>query len=133
MTINEILKDFFCSLEKLKNALKNFDFEQTDISDEDISMLHALVKCRIEHLAAFELLLRFSPHTAISIIKEMYISRNLGNHINDQVADLEIMFDDICCILGDGSFEELLNCKEFLSENKKNIRVVEAINFAYDK
>jgi len=130
--IVEDLKDFLNSFAKMKSTLKSFNYEQESVSTEVVAMLKTLVVHRIEHMAAFELLLVFAPDEALSVMKERYISRDLSNHINDQVADLEIMFDDIYCILGKEKFEELLNCPEFLAENKNNVRVKEAIEFAYD-
>ncbi|HDW1174400.1 TPA: hypothetical protein RK171_005029, partial [Escherichia coli] len=48
----------------------------------------------------------------------------------DHVADLEVMLSDIKEILGKDKLEDILSWSGFLLANKKNQRVIDAIDFA---
>lgn len=108
------------------------EFIKQDASPEYIFLLENLIKIRIFQLNAFEILLRVAPENALSILKTWYLSPDLSNHVKDQAADLEIMFSDIKEILGEDKLKEVLSCPEFLSKNRSNQRVIDAIDFAMD-
>ncbi|EFI4022064.1 hypothetical protein GYM41_002364, partial [Escherichia coli] len=71
-----------------------------------------------------------APDNAIDLLKTRYLSLDLSNNAKDHVADLEIMLSDVKETLGKHKLEEILNCVEFLLINKKNQRVIDAIDFA---
>ncbi|HFX4354936.1 hypothetical protein P9363_19425, partial [Escherichia coli] len=58
------------------------------------------------------------------------LSLDLSNNAKDHVADLEVMLSDIKEILGKDKLEDILSWSGFLLANKKNQRVIDAIDFA---
>jgi hypothetical protein len=131
--LKKALIDFFESYENLRSALRNFDPAKEGVEENEIRMLKDLVFLRVCTLRAFELLLRRAPGEAMEVMKNRYLSQDLSHHAHDPVADLEVMFDDVKEILGEAEFENLLNCPEFLDENKNNPRVRVAISFVHEK
>lgn len=102
--------------------------------DPEISIiLINLIKMRVFQLNAFEIMLHLEPNQALDTLKSWYLSLDLSHHVKDQVSDLEIMLSDIKDILGEEKLREVLNCSEFLPENKVNQRVKDAIAFALDE
>ncbi|MDH4548313.1 hypothetical protein E8E68_00045 [Pseudomonas sp. BN607] len=95
-----------------------------------MSVLERLIYAKIFHLKAFEILLKCAPSNALDILKMRYLSLDLANNSKDHVADLEVMLSDVNEILGRDALEELLSCSEFLLDNMKNQRVVDAIEFS---
>ncbi|MEY1271596.1 hypothetical protein [Proteus mirabilis] len=115
---------------EIRNIDKKNDVSIQHLSDEDILILECLVNHKIFQLKAFEILLYIAPDNAVNLLKRRYLSLDLSNNSKDHVADLEIMLSDVKEILGNAKFEEILNCSDFLLVNKKNKRVIEAIDFA---
>ena len=134
--LSDTLKEFSKLYKKLWCDIRNVDKKQDVInqcfSSEDIAILECLVNDKIFQLNAFEILLRVAPDNALNLLKRRYLSLDLSNNAKDHVADLEIMLSDIKEILGNDKLEEVLNCSEFLLDNKKNQRVIDAIDFARD-
>ncbi|EJE9092149.1 hypothetical protein, partial [Escherichia coli] len=71
-----------------------------------------------------------APDNALNLLKRRYLSLDLSNNAKDHVADLEVMLSDIKEILGKDKLEDILSWSGFLLANKKNQRVIDAIDFA---
>ncbi|BEC38203.1 hypothetical protein VEE76_32840 [Escherichia coli] len=132
--LSDTLIQFINIHNKLWHDIRDYNVKQNgfnqSLSPEDISMLEFLVKSKIFHLKAYEILLHVAPDNAIDLLKTRYLSLDLSNNAKDHVADLEIMLSDVKETLGKHKLEEILNCVEFLLINKKNQRVIDAIDFA---
>ncbi|PIT41224.1 hypothetical protein BHC43_00590 [Snodgrassella alvi] len=94
------------------------------------NLLKELVKINILRLAAFKLFLQINKNEALLFLKDWYLSRDLSNYGESEILDIGLMLSDIKDILGEKELNNILNCKEFLSKNKKNKWVKEAIMFA---
>ncbi|WP_240651643.1 hypothetical protein [Serratia microhaemolytica] len=129
--LENALDDFFCSYASLREALRKFDEKET-LEGDSVKKLSNLVFLNICTLAAFRILLEVRPSEALNVIKERFLSVDLSAHIKNQVEYLDVMFSDIKEVLGEEKLIEVLNCPEFLEENKNNERVKEAIASALD-
>lgn len=132
--LSDALKQFSKSYDQLWREIRIVDgsqgIENLYLSHEDISILERLVCAKVFHLKAFEILVRCAPTNALNLLAGRYLSVDLSNSSKDHVADLEIMLSDISEILGRDKLEEVLSSSKFLSDNKKNPRVMDAIEFA---
>ncbi|MCX2890616.1 MULTISPECIES: hypothetical protein [unclassified Pseudomonas] len=128
--LSDTLKQFDEVYDKLWREIREEDGSDSCFSPEDISVLERLIYAKIFHLKAFEILLKCAPSNALDILKMRYLSLDLANNSKDHVADLEVMLSDVNEILGRDALEELLSCSEFLLDNMKNQRVVDAIEFS---
>lgn len=111
-----------------ENEVKNF-INHADVTKATY-LLKELVKINILRLAAFKLFLQINKNEALIFLKDWYLSRDLSNYGESQILDIGLMLSDIKDILGEKELNNILNCKEFLSKNKKNKWVKEAIMFA---
>lgn len=111
-----------------ENEVKNF-INHADVTKATY-LLKELVKINILRLAAFKLFLQINKNEALLFLKDWYLSRDLSNYGESQILDIGLMLSDIKDILGEKELNNILNCKEFLSKNKKNKWVKEAIMFA---
>ncbi|MCX8747722.1 hypothetical protein J3U64_09660 [Snodgrassella sp. B3800] len=111
-----------------ENEVKNF-INHADVTKATY-LLKELVKINILRLAAFKLFLQINKNEALLFLKDWYLSRDLSNYGESQILDIGLMLSDIKDILGEKELNNMLNCKEFLSKNKKNKWVKEAIMFA---
>lgn len=111
-----------------ENEVKNF-INHADVTKATY-LLKELVKINILRLAAFKLFLQINKKEALLFLKDWYLSRDLSNYGESQILDIGLMLSDIKDILGEKELNNILNCKEFLSKNKKNKWVKEAIMFA---
>lgn len=111
-----------------ENDVKNF-INHADVTKATY-LLKELVKINILRLAAFKLFLQINKNEALLFLKDWYLSRDLSNYGESQILDIGLMLSDIKDILGEKELNNILNCKEFLSKNKKNKWVKEAIMFA---
>ncbi len=100
------------------------------MDDVFLNNLEDLLKLKVYHLKAFEILLNSAPERAISYLKNHYLSADLIDSCNDHVADLAFMLSDIKEILGENKLNEVINCPEFTECNKEFYRVKHAIEFA---
>lgn len=97
-----MLSDSFTQFRNIHNKLwydiRSYNVKQNGfnqgLSPEKISILEFLVKSKIFHLKAFEILLHVAPDNAIDLLKTRYLSLDLSNNAKDHVADLEIMLSD---------------------------------------
>lgn len=128
--LSDTLKQFDELYDKLWREIREEDGSRSYFSPEDISVLERLIYAKIFHLKAFEILLGYAPGRALDILKVRYLSLDLANSPQDHVADLEVMLSDVNEVLGRNALEELLGCSEFLLDNMKNQRVVDAIEFS---
>jgi hypothetical protein len=132
--LNDTLREFDKAYKQLwldiRNVKKKEEFIAQRASYDYIVILEDLIKKRIFQLNAFEILLCIAPENALNILIDWYLSLDLSNHVKDQVSDLEIMLSDIKDILGEDKLKEILCCPDFLSKNKNNQRVIDAIEFA---
>lgn len=108
-----------------ENEVKNF-INHADVTKATY-LLKELVKINILRLAAFKLFLQINKNEALLFLKDWYLSRDLSNYGESQILDIGLMLSDIKDILGEKELNNILNCKEFLSKNKKNKWVKEAI------
>ena len=113
---------------KDENEIKNFIIH-ADVA-KTTYLLEELIKFDIFRLPAFKLLLQINQNEALSLLKDWYLSRDLSNYGESEILDIGLMLSDIKDILGEEEFNKILNCKEFLTKNKKNKWVKEAIMFA---
>lgn len=111
-----------------ENEVKNF-INHADVTKATY-LLKELVKINILGLASFKLFLQINKNEALLFLKDWYLSRDLSNYGESQILDIGLMLSDIKDILGEKELNNILNCKEFLSKNKKNKWVKEAIMFA---
>lgn len=111
-----------------ENEVKNF-INHADVTKATY-LLKELVKINILRLAAFKLFLQINKNEALLFLKDWYLSRELSNYGESEILDIGLMLSDIKDILGEKELNNILNCKEFLSKNKKNKWVKEAIMFA---
>ncbi|WP_370388485.1 hypothetical protein ABVQ18_16480 [Snodgrassella alvi] len=111
-----------------ENEVKNF-INHADVTKATY-LLKELVKINILRLAAFKLFLQINKNEALLFLKDWYLSRDLSNYGESEILDIGLMLSDIKDILGEKELNNILNCKEFLSKNKKNKWVKEAIMFA---
>ncbi|WP_367577586.1 hypothetical protein [Snodgrassella alvi] len=111
-----------------ENEVKNF-INHADVTKATY-LLKELVKINILRLSAFKLFLQINKNEALLFLKDWYLSRDLSNYGESQILDIGLMLSDIKDILGEKELNNILNCKEFLSKNKKNKWVKEAIMFA---
>ncbi|WP_100156184.1 hypothetical protein [Snodgrassella alvi] len=111
-----------------ENEVKNF-INHADVT-KATNLLKELVKINILRLAAFKLFLQINKNEALLFLKDWYLSRDLSNYGESEILDIGLMLSDIKDILGEKELNNILNCKEFLSKNKKNKWVKEAIMFA---
>ncbi|MCX8749529.1 hypothetical protein J3U75_09105 [Snodgrassella sp. B3088] len=111
-----------------ENEVKNF-INHADVTKATY-LLKELVKINILRLASFKLFLQINKNEALLFLKDWYLSRDLSNYGESQILDIGLMLSDIKDILGEKELNNILNCKEFLSKNKKNKWVKEAIMFA---
>ncbi|WP_371687841.1 hypothetical protein ABVF47_007545 [Snodgrassella alvi] len=111
-----------------ENEVKNF-INHADVKKATY-LLKELVKINILRLAAFKLFLQINKNEALLFLKDWYLSLDLSNYGESQILDIGLMLSDIKDILGEKELNNILNCKEFLSKNKKNKWVKEAIMFA---
>lgn len=111
-----------------ENEVKNF-INHADVTKATY-LLKELVKINILRLAAFKLFLQINKNEALLFLKDWYLSRDLSNYGESQILDIGLMLSDIKDILGEKELNNILNGKEFLSKNKKNKWVKEAIMFA---
>ncbi len=132
--LGDTLKQFSDIYNQLWHDIRNYNGKQNDfnqfLSPEDISILEFLVTNKIFQLKAFEILLHVAPDNALNLLKRRYLSLDLSNNAKDHVADLEVMLSDIKEILGKDKLEDILSWSGFLLANKKNQRVIDAIDFA---
>lgn len=111
-----------------ENEVKNF-INHADVTKATY-LLKELVKINILRLSAFKLFLQINKNEALLFLKDWYLSRDLSNYGESQILDIGLMLSDIKDILGEKELNNILNCKEFLSKNKKNKWVKDAIMFA---
>lgn len=111
-----------------ENEVKKF-INHADVTKATY-LLKELVKINILRLSAFKLFLQINKNEALLFLKDWYLSRDLSNYGESQILDIGLMLSDIKDILGEKELNNILNCKEFLSKNKKNKWVKEAIMFA---
>ncbi|WP_369608750.1 hypothetical protein ABV523_16255 [Snodgrassella alvi] len=111
-----------------ENEVKNF-INHADVTKATY-LLKELVKINILRLASFKLFLQINKNEALLFLKDWYLSRDLSNYGESEILDIGLMLSDIKDILGEKELNNILNCKEFLSKNKKNKWVKEAIMFA---
>ena len=132
--LGDTLKQFSDIYNQLWHDIRSYNGKQNDfnqfLSPEDISILEFLVTNKIFQLKAFEILLHLAPDNALNLLKRRYLSLDLSNNAKDHVADLEVMLSDIKEILGKDKLEDILSWSGFLLANKKNQRVIDAIDFA---
>ena len=132
--LGDTLKQFSDIYNQLRHDIRSYNGKQNDfnqfLSPEDISILEFLVTNKIFQLKAFEILLHVAPDNALNLLKRRYLSLDLSNNAKDHVADLEVMLSDIKEILGKDKLEDILSWSGFLLANKKNQRVIDAIDFA---
>ena len=131
-TLKEFIKAYDQLWHDIRDEHEKHCFIKKYDSSEYILILESLVNKKIFQLNAFEILLHIAPEKALDLLKRRYLSLDLLNNAKDHVADLDIMFSDIKDILGEDKLDEILNCPEFLPTNKKNPRVIDAINFSKD-
>lgn len=136
-----MLKDSLLAYEQAYNKiikdLSDEDFKREFVDHADIpkatALLENLIKSRVAHLQAFELMLKINKDRALYILQHWYLLNDLTDHEKDQVADLDVILCDVKTILGAEELNTLLNCNEFLAKNKKNERVKQAIKFALEE
>ncbi|WXP72984.1 hypothetical protein WHU42_19410 [Escherichia coli] len=132
--LGDTLKQFSDIYNQLWHDIRSYNGKQNDfnqfLSPEDISILEFLVTNKIFQLKAFEILLHVAPDNALNLLKRRYLSLDFSNNAKDHVANLEVMLSDIKEILGKDKLEDILSWSGFLLANKKNQRVIDAIDFA---
>ncbi|WP_275355244.1 hypothetical protein [Xenorhabdus bovienii] len=126
-----VLDSFIKNHGELKRSISQLsDSESFELEEVFLNNLEELIKLKVYHLKAFEILLNSAPERAISYLKNYCLSADLIDSCNDHVADLAFMFSDIKEILGEDKLNEVLNCSEFTDCNKNFYRVKHAIEFA---